>query len=131
MSRTITEISVGHILVSVKDAARSAEFYRRLELDVVGEFNGLVIIELRGGTHILLSESDPKQDVTPQRGIDLMIDGNTRTELETYRTSLIKNGIQAAPINIQPRFGHYFFSINDPDGNHILFNTSHEVKFRE
>ena len=129
MNGTTAEISVGHVLVLTRNAAKGVEFYRRLGLDVVGELKDLTIIELRGGTHILLSEFDLEQDVAPQKNIDLMIDSNLRADLEAYRAALVENGIEAGPISAEPRFGHYYFSVQDSDGNQLLFSTSHETKF--
>ena len=131
MSGATAEISVGHVLVLTRNAAKGVEFYRRLGMEVVGELKGLTIIELRGGTHILLCEFDPEQDVAPQKSIDLMIDSNTRADLEAYRAAIVENGIEAGPISDEPRFGHYYFSVQDLDGNQILFSTSHESKFWE
>ena len=70
----------------------------------------MAIIELRGGTHILLIPESEEAPFTlapsrvGQRGaffsehIDLMINGKTKEELEAFRATLLKNGIAAGEI---------------------------------
>jgi len=103
----------------------------------IGIFPDVAIIELRGGTHILLFN---KNDELPfslspshlgQRGdfsserLDLMIDSKSRSDLELYRTALMENGLSVDEIAPDQFFGHYYFRLADPDGNGITVNTSH------
>jgi uncharacterized glyoxalase superfamily protein PhnB len=97
----------------------------------------LAIIELRGGTHILLFS---KNDELPfslrsshlgQRGayfnerLDLMINGKSRSDLELYRTNLMEGGLSVDAIARDQLFGHDYFQLVDPDGNGITVYTSH------
>ena len=92
----------GHFVMKVNDINISYQFYTKLGLRPFGIFPDLAIIELRGGTHILLFS---KNDELPfslssshlgQRGasfnerLDLMIDGKSRSDLELYRTALME-----------------------------------------
>ncbi len=95
------------------------------------------IIELRGGTHILLLGKDGELpfSIEPshlgQRGayfnerLDLMIDGKSRDDLERFRTTLVEKGLVADAIAQDQFFGHDYFQLVDPDGNGITFYTSH------
>jgi hypothetical protein len=98
-----------------------------------GMYPDLAIIELRGGTHILLFNKNDKLSLASshlgQRGasfnerLDLMIEGKSRSDLELYRTTLIEKAVDA--IAQDQFFGHDDFQLADPDGNGITVYTSH------
>ena len=54
-----------------------------------------------------------------------MIDGKSRDDLESFRTTLIENGLVVDSIAPDQFFGHDYFQLTDPDGNGITFYTSH------
>jgi catechol 2,3-dioxygenase-like lactoylglutathione lyase family enzyme len=137
MSTNLPAAAFGHFVMKVNDVGASYEFYTKFGLRPIGLFSDVAIIELRGGTHILLFN---KNDVLPfslssshlgQRGafsserLDLMIDSKSRSDLELYRASLIENGLSADEIAPDQFFGHYYFQLVDPDGNGITVYTSH------
>ena len=123
--------------MKVNDIDTSYQFYTKLGLRPFGRFPDLAIIELRGGTHILLLS---KNDELPfslsssqlgQRGaffnerLDLMIEGKSRSDLELYRTTLMEKGLSVDAIAQDRLFGHYYFQLADPDGNGITVYSSH------
>ena len=101
------------------------------------QIEGVAIIELRGGTHLLLLEvdqpagEDVAESLTGQfhkrfsEQFDLMIKGEGLNELTKYRLELISRGIAAGEIPDETFFGHHLFCIKDPDGNGITIYTSH------
>ena len=127
----------GHFVMKVDNIDTSYQFYTKLGLRPFGIFPDLAIIELRGGTHILLFS---KHDELPfslasshlgQRSaffneqLDLMIDGKSRSDLEVYRTTLLEKGMSVDAIAQDQFFGHYYFQLADPDGNGITVYSSH------
>jgi len=58
------EIGVGHIALTVSDVAASARFYASLGLQPCHEGGGIAILELRGGTHLLLFSQEVARLVT-------------------------------------------------------------------
>jgi len=66
--------AVGHVTLKVTDVPRAADFYSRLGLRMVTARDSMAILELRGGTHLLLFRARG----TPRRGrirsFDLMVD---------------------------------------------------------
>jgi len=137
MSNNSPTASFGHFVMKVNDIATSYQFYTELGLRPFGIFPDLAIIELRGGTHILLFS---KNDELPfsinsshlgQRGsfsneqLDLMIEGKSRNDLDLYRTTLIEKGLSVDEIAQDQFFGHDYFQLADPDGNGITVYTSH------
>ena len=141
MNNSLPAAAFGHFVLKVNDIDISYQFYAKLGLRPFGIFPELAIIELRGGTHILLFNNNDELpfSLSPshlgQRGafsserLDLMIDSKSRSDLELYRTSLIEHGLSADEIARDQFFGHYYFQLADPDGNGITVYTSHTGEF--
>ena len=129
-------VGVGHMALTVDDVEASHRFYTTLGLRVVGRGDDMSILELRGGTHLLLfkrggpsSDAESPFDQASPRAIDLMIEGRTFEDLDAYRTRLIAGGVQADPIPDTSYFGHRIFKTRDPDGNEVTLSTSHASDF--
>jgi catechol 2,3-dioxygenase-like lactoylglutathione lyase family enzyme len=137
MDNNLPAAAFGHFIMKVNDIGISYQFYTKLGLRPFGIFPDLAVIELRGGTHILLFN---KNDELPsslssshlgQRGasfnerLDLMINSKSRSDLELYRTTLVKKGLSVDAIAQDQLFGHNYFQFVDPDGNGITVYTSH------
>ena len=137
MSNDLPAAAFGHFIMKVDNIDTSYQFYTKLGLRPFGIFPDLAVIELRGGTHILLFS---KHDDLPfslasshlgQRSaffneqLDLMIDGKSRSDLEVYRMTLLEKGMSVDAIAQDQFFGHYYFQLADPDGNGITVYTSH------
>ena len=54
MNNSVPAVSLGHFVMKVRDKDISYQFYTKLGLRPLGIFPDLAVIELRGGTHILL-----------------------------------------------------------------------------
>jgi len=108
-----SELAVAHLVFKVADLKRSCQFYSNLGIPpfAVIDDEKVAIIELRGGTHLLLLEGDQlaggedmAESVTGQfhkrlsEQFDLMIEGKGLDELKKYRSELISRGIAAGEI---------------------------------
>jgi catechol-2,3-dioxygenase len=134
-----SELAVGHLVFKVADLKSSCEFYSNLGIPPFAIEEGVAIIELRGGTHLLLLEVDQPagegiaESLTGQfherfsEQLDLMIKGKGLNELKKYRLELISRGIAAGEIPEETFFGHHIFCVKDPDGNGITIYTSHSI----
>ena len=132
------ELAVAHLVFKVADLKTSCQFYSNLGLPPFFIEEKVAIVELRGGTHLLLLEGDQLADmaesVTGQfhkrlaEQFDLMIKGKGLNELKQYWLDLISRGIAAGEIPDEMFYGHHLFSIKDPDGNGITIYTSHEME---
>jgi catechol 2,3-dioxygenase-like lactoylglutathione lyase family enzyme len=125
-------VGVGHMSLTVADVEASHRFYTTLGLRIVGKGDDISILELRGGTHLVLVQSGGRSagaespfDQAARGAIDLMIEGRTFEELDAYRTALLAGGVAPEPIPDKRYFGHYIFTARDPDGNEVTFSTSH------
>ena len=134
---TVPAAALGHFVMKVANLVVSYQFYADLGLRPIGIFPDVAIIELRGGTHILLFSENgeaPFRLTSSRIGqragffnehLDLLINGKTRGELEAYRALLLKRGIAAGEIAQEIFFGHDYFQLADPDGHGITVYTSH------
>ena len=132
-----SELAVAHLVFKVADLKSSCQFYSNLGIPPFAIDENSAIIELRGGSHLVLLEVDHPdgegvaESLTGQfhkrlsEQFDLMIKGKGLNELKKYRSELISRGIAAGEIPDEAVFGHYLFCIKDPDGNGITIYTSH------
>ncbi|MDK4701281.1 VOC family protein [Rhizobium sp. CNPSo 4062] len=137
MENHLPAAALGHFVMKVENIGASYQFYIGLGLRPFGTFPGLAVVEMRGGTHLLLFQKDDDQVSTLQNShngqrpdfsgekIDLMIAGHAKADLEHYRVSLIDKGYSPSTIADSELYGHHYFSLQDPDGNGISFYTSH------
>src|SRR4029077_15687857 len=126
-----SELAVAHLVFKVADLKSSCEFYSNLGLPPFFIEEKVAIIELRGGTHLVLLEVDQMagegraEILTGQfhkrfsEQFDLMIKGKVLNELKKYRSELISRGIAAGEIPDEMFYGHHLFCVKDPDGNGI------------
>ena len=101
MEDSLPAAALGHFVMKVLDIDASHQFYVGLGLRALDTFPGLAIVELRGGTHLLLFQKDDDQSSTLQNShvgqrpefgsekLDLMIAGHAKADLELYTTGPI------------------------------------------
>jgi catechol 2,3-dioxygenase-like lactoylglutathione lyase family enzyme len=129
----IPPVAVGHLSLTVADLEASYRFYADLGLRTFDKDEDMAIMELRGGTHLLLfrdggaddGTTDSPFDAVKAGAVDLMIAGRSREELEAFRGRLVSGGHAPEPIPDRRFFGHYVFKARDPDGNEVTVSTSH------
>ena len=133
------ELAVAHLVFKVVDLKRSCQFYSNLGIPPFFTDDEVAIIELRGGTHLILLSVDSMagegiaESLTGQfhkrfsEQFDLMIEGKGLDELKNYRSEITNRGIAAGEVPDETFFGHHLFCTKDPDGNGITIYTSHSI----
>ncbi len=139
MQDDLPSAAVGHLVLKVSDLERSYRFYSDLGLRPFAKIpeQGVAIIELRGGTHLILLDQNTagNDQMTESRvgqlahrfqeQLDFVIGGKSRGDLASFRDSLLQKSIAADAIAEAELFGHHYFRLTDPDGHGITFYTSH------
>ena len=137
MEDSLPVAALAHFVMKVRKIEATYRFYSGLGLRALGTFPGLAIVELRGGTHLLIFQKDDDQSSAlhdghvgqrPEFGsekLDLMIAGHTKAQLELFRAGLIDKGYPPSAIADAALYGHHYFTIQDPDGHGISFYTNH------
>jgi catechol 2,3-dioxygenase-like lactoylglutathione lyase family enzyme len=108
-------IWIGHTFLTVSDPAQSAAFWVKIGMREIESNSEVAIMELRGGTHLLLLPGTPEPADAP---FDLMVEdiaaAHARWSEQGFTVSAIENGRN-----------HEAFWLSDPDGNRVLVNSSH------
>lgn len=111
-------VAVGHVSLHVKDVPQASEFMQLLGLRPVFETPKFAVLELRGGTHLILNKSRKKireGDVAP---VDLMVD-----DVKLMRDYCKKQKLK--PSKITSGSVHSSFYVPGPDGWSIKITSSH------
>jgi catechol 2,3-dioxygenase-like lactoylglutathione lyase family enzyme len=109
---------IGHAVLSLSDLERSADFWSALGMREVVRNANVAVLELRGGTHLVLVPGSPPSDA--KAPFDLMVD-----DLEGTHDRWRARGLEPSPIS-QGSI-HSMFTVRDPDGNRLTINSSHVV----
>ena len=120
MSDDRPPVAVAHVRLHTGDVAKAAAFYEAIGLRPVMAWEGMAILELRGGTHLLLIEVDDEMQMTLDPVFDLMVD-----DLDAYRGSLAAAGVTASATSQHAKIGHRRFVIEDPDGHRVYVYSDH------
>ena len=106
------------MFLATTDLEKSATFMRKLGMRDIFQSESIVVLELRGGTHLLL---EPTNDpITPgsKAPFDLMVDDIDGSH-ENFE------GLGLSPSTIEDGRIHRSFTIFDPSGYEITVNSSH------
>ena len=107
---------VGHVVLRTRHLDESEAFMRALGIRYLTREGEVVILELRGGTHlILLDDKDAKPG---DAGFDLMVD-----DIDAAHGICIGQGL--SPTEIDKGRNHRSFSVAEPSGHRIKFFDSH------
>src|ERR1700729_938308 len=111
------ELAVAHLVFKVADLKSSCQFYSNLGIPPFFNDEEVAIIELRGGTHLILLSIDSMagegiaESLTGQfherfsEQFDLMIKGKSLDELQAYRLKLVSRGIAVGELSDETFFG--------------------------
>ena len=111
-------IWVGHVTRRVHDVKKSAEFFHALGLRPIYRDDRTAILELRGGTHLLLFPDTKEYKSVPHDNFDLMVE-----DIEACQEALKAEGVKVSKIK-KDRF-HEYIEASDPDGNKWRVNSDH------
>jgi catechol 2,3-dioxygenase-like lactoylglutathione lyase family enzyme len=116
----LPSLAVGHVVLRVANVRVAAAFYKQIGLRQVWLRKDLAILELRGGTHLLLFPSIGKRRARRAAPFDLMAE-----DLDATHATAHARGLAPASIDHEERSGHRFFTIRDPDGQRLTVYSSH------
>lgn len=107
---------VGHVTLPTPDVPATRDFFLAMGMRLVEEGDGIAILELRGGTHLLLLKG-AKAEGAPAY-FDLMVDDLRETHRDCTSRGL-------APSDIESETFHERFQLVSPSGHVVTVNSSH------
>ena len=111
------QVWIGHALLTVTDLDASTAFWSSIGMRLVETNPHVTVLELRGGTHLVLVPGAPSPGEAP---FDLMVE-----DLDATHAAWSDAGIDPSPI-ARGRI-HDSFVARDPDGYVVTVNSSHVV----
>jgi catechol 2,3-dioxygenase-like lactoylglutathione lyase family enzyme len=109
---------IGHAVLAVNDVNSSADFWRDLGMREVERNPHVAVLELRGGTHLVLVPGTPADGADAP--FDLMVEDLEATHAEWKALGLDPSPIERGRI-------HASFSVRDPNGYRVTVNSSHVI----
>jgi catechol 2,3-dioxygenase-like lactoylglutathione lyase family enzyme len=111
-------VAVGHVHLPVKDVPMTNAFLQELGLRPVFERETVAVLELRGGTHIIVEKSRKRIKPGDQAPVDFMVD-----DVKKARAKYVKAGLK--PTRIKSGRIHSSFFVPGPDGWSFKITSSH------
>ena len=111
----LPRFGIGHVSMAVADVDLLADFYASIGMRLVVNMGRMAILELRGGTHLIL-----RADESGTATLDLIVD-----DIDGTRAVLEAAG--ADPSTIQRGNPHDRFVAHDPEGNTLVVNSNHAI----
>ena len=121
MAKTIDNrppVAVGHVRLPVKNVLTTSAFLQQLGLLMVFEKDTFAVLELRGGTHLILEKSRKRTKPGTQAPVDFMVD-----DVKNARAKFAKMGMK--PTRIKSGTIHSSFFIPGPDAWTFKITSSH------
>jgi len=109
---------VGHVVLPTSDVPKANAFWTSVGMRPIEMGDGFAVLELRGGTHLVLIGADAGVAAGTPCPFDIMVE-----DVEQARARLEELGL--SPSEIARNEIHDSFTIVDPTGYRVTVNSSH------
>jgi rhodanese-related sulfurtransferase/catechol 2,3-dioxygenase-like lactoylglutathione lyase family enzyme len=109
---------IGHAALFVPDITATKDFFMTIGLRLVGAYEHVVVMELRGGTHLILLPANKPVEAHAEAPFDLMVD-----DLDAAHAAYVAAGLR--PTAIEDGDIHRTFALVEPGGYTITVNSTH------
>ena len=111
-------VAIGHVSLSVTDVGAAARWLVTVGLRPLVASGDLAVLELRGGTHLVVIQAEQPPESRTRAPFDLMFD-----DVDATHRIFEERGLSPSPIR-RGRI-HDSFEIVGPDGWVFTINSSH------
>ena len=111
-------VAVGHVSIDVSDVAQATDLFVRLGMRHIHQTDSFAVLELRGGTHVVLRTIDEAIEAGRKAPFDLMVDDVDATHRDYTSKGLAASEISRGSI-------HDSFTVSGPDAYAITITSSH------
>ena len=109
---------VGHVSLQASDLGRATDFWTKLGMRLLVKEDTVSVLELRGGTHLVLLSSDKALAPGTAASFDVMVE-----DIDVAWKQYKELGFD--PSEIQPGSIHRSFTLEDPSGYRVVVNSTH------
>src|SRR5215510_11145647 len=116
--QTRPSVAVGHVWLKVTELPQATQYFVTLGLRLVHQAQTVAVLELRGGTHLVLQ---PTQEAIPagtNAPFDLMVDDIVATRQQWDALGLSPSVLESGRV-------HQSFTLSGPDGYVLMVTSSH------
>ena len=121
MSQTVDQrppVAVGHVWLPATDVGVAERWLVSVGLRPIFADDSLAVLELRGGTHVVVRKAEQPPAAGSGAPFDLMVD-----DIEAVRRDYADKGL--GPSEISRGRIHDSFHLTGPDGHDFTVNSSH------
>ena len=121
MSQTVDQrppVAVGHVRLSATDVATAERWLQSVGLRPIFAGEDLAVLELRGGTHVVVRKAEQPPAAGSAAPFDLMVD-----DIEAARRDYAAKGL--GPSDVSKGRIHDSFHLTGPDGYDFTVTSSH------
>jgi hypothetical protein len=121
MSQTVDQrppVAVGHVWLPATDVGVAEHWLVSVGLRPIFADDSLAVLELRGGTHVVVRKAEQPPAAGSAAPFDLMVD-----DIEAVRRDYADKGL--GPSEISRGRIHDSFHLTGPDGYDFTVNSSH------
>ncbi|MBC1240928.1 MULTISPECIES: VOC family protein [Nostoc] len=111
-------VAIGHVRFYVSNVPEASKFFVKIGLRLITQSEHVAVLELRGGTHLVLRTTPEPITFGTKAPFDLMVD-----DVFATRDALTQQGLTVS--EIEPGRIHSSFTLTGPDGYILTFNSSH------
>jgi hypothetical protein len=111
-------VAVGHVHLKVVDVGGAARWLETVGLRPIVTMEDLAVLELRGGTHVVVRQGEQPPEQGARAPFDLMVD-----DIEAAHRDYGEKGLSPSPVR-RGRI-HDSFDLAGPDGWTFTINSSH------
>lgn len=120
-AETRPPVAIGHVTLRVTKVPQATEYLVSLGLRFIHQSETFAVLELRGGTHLVLRPADKPIPPKTKAPFDLMVDDVVATRQEYINQGLQPSAIESGTV-------HRWFTLVGPDAYELTITSSHAGK---
>jgi catechol 2,3-dioxygenase-like lactoylglutathione lyase family enzyme len=109
---------VGHVMLAARNVPEARAYWQALGMRFIAEGDGFAVLELRGGTHLVIVPAEAPIEPGTPAPFDVMVD-----DIDSARADYARRGLDPSPMK-EGRI-HRSFTLRDPSGYLVTVNSSH------
>jgi catechol 2,3-dioxygenase-like lactoylglutathione lyase family enzyme len=114
-------VAIGHVSIAVRDVAAAARWFAALGLREIAEGADYAVLELRGGTHLVVERAARRIRPGTAAPFDLMYE-----DIDEVRDRCRRLGCRASRLRASAI--HRSFTVAGPEGYRVTITSSHAGK---